>query len=113
MDFRTKAFVQYNDFLGSVATDMSSAMIDSFTCSLIENHPTDSNGRKIDWKNNHIIAIRAYMSEDQPIFSVNLRLKNYQTAKQKDVSISNVTAEEFLSLFKRVEIVLKRNNKQL
>lgn len=109
MNFKTKACVQYNDFLGSSAADRSSALIDSFTCSFIENHQKNDSGRKIDWKNNHIIAVKAYMSEDQPIFRVCLRLENYHTKKQKDISISDVKAEEFLSLFKRLEIVLKRN----
>lgn len=111
MDFRKKADVQYNDFIGTIAVDRSSAWIDDIAiCNFVKNHPKDNKGENIDYDNLYFRAFRAYYHEDHPIkISVNIRMEDNKH-KMHDFSIDNVSLADFFSLFKRCEIVLKQNH---
>ena len=111
MNFRRKASVQYDDFIGTIAADFSSSMIDSFTCPFFRNHPKDSDGKNIDLNKMHLRAIRAYYNEDHPnSVSVEFRMED-ENGKMHDFSIEKVTLKEFFSLWKRCELLLTQQKK--
>ena len=105
MDFRRKAEVQYNDFIGDNAADRSSMFL-AHTCDFFQNHPKDDKGRTIDLNNTFLRALRVYYFEDHPeVVSVKFRMEDVKH-KNHDYSIENVTLQEFFSLFKRFELRL-------
>lgn len=106
MDFRRKAEVQYNDFIGDNAADRSSMVLDAHTCDFFLNHPKDDNGRAIDPNNTFLRALRVYYFEDHPdVVSVEFRMEDVKH-KNHDYSIEKVTLKEFFSLFKRFQLRL-------
>lgn len=111
-NFKTLANVQYNEFRGSVAADTSSALLESFTCDFFKNNPRNIKGRKVNYTDKCVDAIRIYMREDLNIFYVDLRLRDLKTQHYSDQTFENVSANDILSLFKRFELVLKREVKK-
>lgn len=111
-NFRRKASVSsYDDYTGTVAADQSGEFIDSFTCGFFRKYTKDANGRFVDYSNKCVDAVRVWMREDTVVFDVDIRLRDLGTQKSKDYSFMDVAPNDLLLLFKRFEMVLKRNLK--
>ena len=107
-DFKSPADVQWGDYKGTAAADDSSAMIDQLTCDFFKNHPIDDEGRTILKDGWYLRALRAYFHEDHPTeISVDIHMEEGTSGKFLNYTVT-VTLEEFFSLFKRFEILLRQ-----
>ena len=93
-----KASVQYNDYRGTVAADLSDY-------ALLSDYLRD---RGVDVERYEPIGVRFYSSYSEFI-SVNFICIDHQLDEHKAVTLAfekKLSASEFLDLFKRLEIVL-------
>lgn len=99
-----KASVQYNDFTGTAAADISDYYLNSMNEYLKRRYPC------FDWERYYCIGVEFYASYGQyPSVNFICRdlkdFKHYLLQPQKEFSL-----EEFFELFKRFSIVIGINN---
>lgn len=108
-----KAGAQYDDWTGTAAADNQElALYD-----LLEERGLKREGEAVVGVNfysgEHFISISAYLVEATDAVSAKAYLDSTETPNLRKVDIDDISAEEFLGLFKRFNVVLGKKGLNL
>lgn len=108
-----KAGAQYDDWTGTAAADNQElALYD-----LLEKRGLKREGEAVVGVNfysgEHFISISAYLVEATDAVSAKAYLDSTETPNLRKVDIDDISAEEFLGLFKRFNVVLGKKGLNL
>lgn len=109
-----KADAQYDDWIGTAAADDNHEM---GLYALLEKRGLKRDGEALVgvsfYSGEHFLSISAYLVEATDAVSAKAYLDGAETPNLRKVDIDNVSAEEFLSFFKRFNVVLGKKGLNL